>query len=57
LTLDVEALPRSLTELERLLSETRPGAVLVASPLLRESVEEVCRRKGVRCFSPEETRG
>lgn len=57
LTLDVEAIPRSLNELERLLSETRPGAVLVASPLLRESVEEVCRRKGVQCFSPEEIHG
>ncbi len=55
LTLDVEA-PRSLKELERVLSETRPGAVVVASQVLLEPVEEICRRRGVRCLIAEEGR-
>ena len=55
LTLDSGASVRSLTRLERLLRKTRPGAVVVASPLLRNRVEEVCRRRGVPCLGPEET--
>lgn len=54
LTLDSRTSVRSLTRLERLLRKTRAGAVVVASPLLRKRVEEVCRRRGVPCLGPEE---